>query len=178
MEEKLMPDDFAGVPIFKGLTTNEIAEVLATGSIRECTKGERIIEEGTPGDAFYVIISGRVAVKKRSNGEEKTLAILEKKACFGEMAMISNKPRVASVYAEADLKLISISIMRFNELIHRGCVSCQKIIYNMARVLSDRLGKMEAPFMKILALTAELDTAEKVDEVKKFRTSLETEWTI
>lgn len=60
---------------------------------------DRIIRENDPGESAYVIESGRVEVTKESNGRQIRIAILEKGATFGEMGMVDDLPRSASVTA-------------------------------------------------------------------------------
>jgi CRP/FNR family transcriptional regulator, cyclic AMP receptor protein len=58
-----------------------------------------IIRENDPGESAYIIESGRVAVTKESNGRQIHIAVLEKGATFGEMGMVDDLPRSASVTA-------------------------------------------------------------------------------
>ena len=56
-------------------------------------KGFEIIRQGDPGDAFYLIASGRVSVWVNKGGEKVRVAGLRSDEYFGEMALISNEPR-------------------------------------------------------------------------------------
>ncbi len=58
-----------------------------------------IIRENDPGESAYIIESGKVAVTKESNGRNIHIAFLEKGATFGEMSMVDDLPRSASVIA-------------------------------------------------------------------------------
>ena len=59
--------------------------------------GETLFREGDEGDQMYLIKSGKIRiVKEMSKGEEKTLAVLEAGAFFGEMAVLDKRPRSAS----------------------------------------------------------------------------------
>ncbi|HVW27020.1 MAG TPA: protein kinase [Polyangiaceae bacterium] len=63
------------------------------------TEGELIIREGDPGDAAYMIVSGRCRAFRTVGAEHETLAIMESGDVFGEMALLLDGPRAASVEA-------------------------------------------------------------------------------
>lgn len=71
---------------------------------------ETLFREGDEGDQMYLIKSGKIRiVKEMSKGEEKTLAVLEAGAFFGEMAVLDKRPRSASAIAETDTELIIVN---------------------------------------------------------------------
>lgn len=78
----------------------------------EVSQGDAVFEQGAPGDCFYIIESGRVGV--RINGVER--AILGAGEYFGEMALLSDAPRAASVRALQPTTLLRLSGEDFNEL--------------------------------------------------------------
>lgn len=82
--------------------------------------GETVIEEGDEGSWAYVILSGKVRVFKNTGLGETTLAIMENGQVFGEMALIEDRPRSASVKAETSLKLRVINREQFNELLREN----------------------------------------------------------
>lgn len=72
--------------------------------------GETLFREGDEGDQMYLIKSGKIRiVKEMSKGEEKTLAVLEAGAFFGEMAVLDKRPRSASAISETDTELIIVN---------------------------------------------------------------------
>lgn len=66
---------------------------------RQVEGGELILREGDPGDAAYMILAGRCRAYRGSGGREETLAIMAPGDVFGEMALILDEPRAASVQA-------------------------------------------------------------------------------
>jgi CRP-like cAMP-binding protein/predicted GNAT family N-acyltransferase len=74
--------------------------------------GETIFSEGDPGDNAYVVDSGEVRISHKRNSEagpqERTLAFLKRGALFGELALIENKPRMASATASTDCELMTL----------------------------------------------------------------------
>jgi CRP-like cAMP-binding protein len=112
--------DLPTVPLFSDLPRDAFIELFERCPLRRFGPGERIIEQGTHGDAFYVICEGAVRVFRTDNGERQDLATLEGGACFGEMALLSGAARTASVEgASDDTQLLEISAPVLAELSRR-----------------------------------------------------------
>ncbi|MBZ4417329.1 cyclic nucleotide-binding domain-containing protein [Myxococcus sp. RHSTA-1-4] len=113
-------DDLPTVPLFSDLPRDAFIELFERCPLRRFGPGERIIEQGTRGDAFYVICEGSVRVFRTDGGQRQDLATLEGGACFGEMALLSGAPRTASVEgASEDTQLLEISAPVLAELSRR-----------------------------------------------------------
>jgi CRP-like cAMP-binding protein len=105
------------VPLFSDLPRDAFIELFERCPLRRFGPGERIIEQGTRGDAFYVICEGAVRVFRTEDGQRQDLATLEGGACFGEMALLSGAARTASVEgASEDTQLLEISAPVLAEL--------------------------------------------------------------
>jgi CRP-like cAMP-binding protein len=81
--------------------------LLATASRRLAKAREVICCEGEKGDEFFVVLSGKVAVSADDFGTAKPIAQLGRGAFFGEMAMVANQPRSATVTALEDSDLLA-----------------------------------------------------------------------
>ena len=79
--------------------------------------GQCIIAEGTYGDSFFYIIKGSVQVKKRIGENEETLRELYAGDFFGELALIHDKPRAASVIATEGTELYEMGRKSFSEML-------------------------------------------------------------
>jgi CRP-like cAMP-binding protein len=115
-------NDLPTVPLFSDLPRDAFIELFERCPLRRFGPGELIIEQGTRGDAFYVICEGSVRVFRVDvdNGQRQDLATLEGGACFGEMALLSGAPRTASVEgASEDTQLLEISAPVLAELSRR-----------------------------------------------------------
>ncbi|WP_163996622.1 cyclic nucleotide-binding domain-containing protein [Pyxidicoccus caerfyrddinensis] len=109
--------DLPTVPLFSDLPRDAFIELFERCPLRRFGPGERIIEQGTHGDAFYVICEGTVRVFRMEDGQRQDLATLEGGACFGEMALLSGAARTASVEgASEDTQLLEISAPVLAEL--------------------------------------------------------------
>ncbi|MCB4792288.1 MAG: cyclic nucleotide-binding domain-containing protein [Elusimicrobia bacterium] len=81
-------------------------------------KGELIIKEGTSGNEAFIIQSGRVEVYRNVEGVKIILAVLAKNQIFGEMSMIDDRPRSATVEALEDTTVTVINRNDFNRLFY------------------------------------------------------------
>ncbi|WP_426752261.1 cyclic nucleotide-binding domain-containing protein [Myxococcus sp. Y35] len=98
------------IPLFSDLPRDAFIALFERCPLRRFGPGERIIEQGSRGDAFYVICEGAVRVFRTEEGQRQPLATLEGGAFFGEMALLSGAPRTASVEsASDDTQLLEIS---------------------------------------------------------------------
>ncbi len=79
--------------------------------------GDTVIEEGSKGTTAYVILSGTAQVFKKSGNAEVLVATLGEGQVFGEMGLIEDRPRSASIKALSELKLRAIDREHFNELL-------------------------------------------------------------
>ncbi|MFE8598505.1 cyclic nucleotide-binding domain-containing protein [Archangium violaceum] len=98
------------IPLFSDLPRDAFIALFERCPLRRFPEGGRIIEQGTRGDAFYVICAGRVRIVRQSGAEQRELAQLGEGAFFGEMALLSGAPRSASVVsASEETQVLEIS---------------------------------------------------------------------
>ncbi len=97
-------DVFAGIDLFRGFSLARAREILQVARKVEHAAGETIIEQGTPGDAFYVIASGTASVRR----EGKEIKRYHAGDYFGETALILRQPRNADVVAASSMTLVKI----------------------------------------------------------------------
>ena len=101
------PERLPPIPLFSELTASSFGAVLATLKLRRARPGETILAEGEPGQSFFVLARGVVAVTKHlATGGDVELATLHEGAIFGEMALVSAAPRSATVTARTDADLL------------------------------------------------------------------------
>src|SRR5436190_4380477 len=96
-----MISSLADIPLFAGLSPAECAEFEQRMQRCDFVPQSVIVREGTAGDAAFVVLSGLVAVRRKDpeSGIEFLLAELGPDQMFGEMALLTKKPRGASVVA-------------------------------------------------------------------------------
>jgi signal transduction histidine kinase len=101
-------DALRATQLFEHLPDDEIAGLIEMCDIVALAAGERLIEEGTAGDAFFVVVDGELEVTKRSGSGEVPLARLGPGGIVGEMAVIEGAARNASVTAVTDGRVLRV----------------------------------------------------------------------
>ncbi|HEU4382469.1 MAG TPA: cyclic nucleotide-binding domain-containing protein [Anaeromyxobacteraceae bacterium] len=97
------------IPLFSDLAPEAFRALTERLGLRRTTDGEAVVEQGEPGQSFYVVASGRFRVEKREeSGERVVLARLGEGTFFGEMALLSGAPRAASVISEGEGELLEL----------------------------------------------------------------------
>lgn len=90
-------------------------------------KNYEIIRQGDPGDAFYLIATGRVSVWKKKGTTRVKVAELRSDDYFGEMALISNEPRSATVMAEGLTELFILEKYNFDKILMKNHAIAEKL---------------------------------------------------
>jgi CRP/FNR family cyclic AMP-dependent transcriptional regulator len=136
-------------PLFAELEQKELEALAKTGERREFGRDEVIFGANEPADGLYVIATGRVKVCVSSaGGRELILATLGPEQFFGEMALLDNEPRSASVVAQLPTVAYRIRRDDFNRLLeyHPG------IARKLLRELSLRLRRSNAQMESLATL--------------------------
>ena len=102
---------------FQGFPEAELWEIIRASTWQDYKGGEDIIVEGELDDCFYIIVSGKVVVKKN----DKIIRDLSKGDCFGEMGYLAKTKRTASIVAEKDTSLLKIN----STVISQVSLNCQ-----------------------------------------------------
>lgn len=110
---------------------------------KDIPKGTVLFREGDPGKEMYVLQSGKVAISKKVRDVEKVLAILGPGEFFGEMAIISNKPRNASAAVEEEARVLVIDPRTFEAMIRGNSEIAVRMIKKLAERLSDADAQIE-----------------------------------
>lgn len=100
--------------------------------------GEIIFREGQTGDSLYVIWSGYVAILKGGLDSPSVMGILDPGNVFGEMAILENQPRSATIVALSELRLLEVNHLGFEQLF----ISFPEIARSLMTVLSAKLRRM------------------------------------
>jgi CRP-like cAMP-binding protein len=121
--------------LFAGLESEELAALAEIASEKEFAAGEIVFEEGQPGVYLCILVHGKVEVFHRVNSDEYSIATLGEKECFGEMAILNDELRSASVRALEPTQVLKIDRNSFRELITER----PEISFAIFKILSDRL---------------------------------------
>jgi eukaryotic-like serine/threonine-protein kinase len=102
---------------FTGFPDAEIWEIMRASSWQDYQTDDQIIVEGDVDDCFYIIVSGSVAVRKN----DRSIRILDKGDCFGEMGYLTKTKRTATIVAVEDTSLLKIN----STVISQVSLNCQ-----------------------------------------------------
>jgi cAMP-dependent protein kinase regulator len=107
------------IPILQTIDPYEVSQICDALQTEKIEAGEHIIKEGEGGDKFYIIEEGEAYAEKFNKELNKPVSVYdyEKGGYFGELALIKNEPRAASVVAKTKCKLLSLDRMSFKRLL-------------------------------------------------------------
>src|SRR5512141_1515563 len=125
------------LPLFGGLSAAECSEIEARMRRRDYAPQQTIVREGGPGDAAFLVLSGLVAVRRRDpdSGVEFELSELGPGQMFGEMALLTGKPRGASVIA---VEPTACAVLERDDF-ERALRMYPEIALSLARAMAERL---------------------------------------
>ncbi|UCH78579.1 MAG: cyclic nucleotide-binding domain-containing protein [Candidatus Coatesbacteria bacterium] len=135
--------DLKNVEIFKYLAPEEAAAVLADAREVTLGQGEILFEAGSVGNELFIIKSGRIKVFRVFDGNEISFAEFGTGDAFGEMSLIDEYPRSASVAALEDCVLLSLDRPSFKNLLGKNPDVGVKLLLGLAEVFSKRMRKTD-----------------------------------
>lgn len=127
----------ASVPLLAGLPERTRRLLADTGKRRTYQAGEELVREGSTGTALYIVLSGKARVEQ---GGER-LGEVHPGDFFGELALIEQHPRTASVIAESDVECVLFPAWEFTALLKEH----PEIAVPIMRALIARLHRREHP---------------------------------
>jgi CRP/FNR family cyclic AMP-dependent transcriptional regulator len=109
------------VPLFRDFGEEQLAELAALFTVHQYRKHQTIFREGEPGERFYVVVSGSVAVVRiNGEGRETILSLLKTNDFFGEMSIFDSAVRSASVRTVTVAEVAHIERVEFMALLDRS----------------------------------------------------------
>ena len=141
-ELALAADVLKRVPEFAALDGAQLAEIAARLRSQRFSEGEDIVRTGEPGDAMYLILAGEAEVLAPNGGAP--LAVLQTGDYFGEVALLYDSPRTATVRARGDLTVYTLDRDGFARLLASSPAMRETIEAAVVRRLGGRLGEEPA----------------------------------
>jgi len=131
-------EDVKTMPLFQDLQPAELDLMLVKLQPVSASPGQAIVRQGEPGDRFYVIRSGRVEVLK----DGRFVAALGRGEAFGEIALLLDVPRTATVRAVEHTELLSLEASDFRDLLVAYCGQAGRL-EEMSRQRLDALNSLQ-----------------------------------
>ena len=128
------------VPLFAGVEPTKLKLLAFTSDRMSFEAGQILFQQGDAGDAASVVLNGRAEVLVNRAGSQIKVADLEKNAIVGEIAILCDVPRTATVRAHERLETLKISKDQFLRLL----AEFPDMAIEIMRVLVDRLGRTTA----------------------------------
>lgn len=133
-------DELRRISFFADLATEDLEQLCQMARTVSVDSGELVFEEGSPGDALYVILDGELEVTKRQDGQTVVLALRRAGELVGEMSLLEQAPRSASVRALRESRLLVVSQAAFQTLL-----SCSPSAHlTILRTVTSRLRSTES----------------------------------
>lgn len=105
-----------GMPIFDELSSQKLDQLATWLQPEPLEAGELLFHEGDQADKFYIVESGEVIISRLVDGEPVEISRREAGEYFGEIALLQDSPRTATVTASVDSQLLSLEAEHFREL--------------------------------------------------------------
>ena len=141
----------SGIPIFADLDATELNTVSEHMHVSRFEAGDLVFSEGDPGDEVCFVVDGTLDVLKLYDGKlEKKIAVKAPGGSIGEMAVIGNFSRTATVKSRTDATLLTLPQRRFDQICEEHPKIGVKILRSLARLLSLHLRDTSQELLELI----------------------------
>ncbi len=140
--------------VFEELKDEQLEKIVKLLKPVKAKEGKTIIKENTKGDDIFIILDGQVRVSRFINGKEEAITFLNPGDMFGEMAVLGNQERSATVIAHTDIVMFKFKGKEFKALLDENIEIGFHVYRKMARTLAKRLKELDKRYHDILALVS------------------------
>jgi uncharacterized protein YhbP (UPF0306 family) len=103
--------------VITDLPVQRVESIITTLRSVKVAAGETIVRQGTPADKFFILVDGEAEVLRDEDGAQRQIASLKAGQLFGEVAIMHDQPRSATVRATTDAKLLALERDGFRDLV-------------------------------------------------------------
>ena len=123
----------SGVGLFKGLPVHLLEKIAELAKVNQQKKGAVIFKEGESGDKIYIVVTGRVKIRRQLSAKKETvLYTAGSREVFGDMSLIDGLPRSADAIAEEDSVLFYIERLAFLHFLRMNPDAALKLMETMS----------------------------------------------
>jgi len=153
------PRSLTGIPLFRDLSEAQLARVAAVLRTARAQAGDAILVEGDPGRSLFVLTQGSVETTKHlgviglesGTPRQKVLVRLVAPQFFGEIGLLEDTPRSASVRAATACELLELRREDFDRLVAGDITLGYTLLRNIASSLIGRLRDTDRDLLKLTA---------------------------
>jgi signal transduction histidine kinase len=127
----LMLDELRKIPLFADLSEEDLERLYEMAETVSFPAGQLVLREGDQGDSLFVVLAGELEVTKRQGSQDVLLALYKPGQFFGEMALLEQAPRSASVRTLQESRLLVISQVAFQTLLSCSPSAPLKILHTV-----------------------------------------------
>jgi CRP-like cAMP-binding protein len=147
-------DVLRNLPIFSGLSNDELERVSELCEDKTYASGEPIFHEGEPGNRLFIVIEGEVRISRQIPGAgEEALAVLKAGSMFGEMAVFDRSERSTHAISNGGTTVLTITRPDFEMLLDFNRELAHKVLWACVRLLSSRLRSTNDSLRSFLAMS-------------------------
>jgi CRP/FNR family transcriptional regulator, cyclic AMP receptor protein len=141
----------SGITIFADLNADELNTISEHMHVSRLEPGEIVFSEGDPGDEVCFVVAGTLDVLKLyDGGVEQQIAVTAPGGSFGEMAVVADFPRTATVKARTDATLLTLTRQRLEQICVEHPEIGVKILRAIARLVSLHLRDTSQELLELL----------------------------
>ena len=137
-----------GVPIFSKMEPAKLKLLAFTSERMNFAEGQEVCHQGDPGDTMYVILGGVADVLIDTPGGQIAVAQMKKNSFFGEIAILCDVPRTATIKARETLTTLKITKDTFYRLVGEFPEMAIEVMRELAHRLEDTNQKLRAATAK------------------------------
>ena len=146
------------LPVFSGLDADQLSAVAGALTSRRAGPGVDIFIEGERSTSLFILTSGSVGTSKRLGlaaqdravaGRQKVLVHLRAPQFFGEMGLLSDLERSATITTDTECELLELTRPEFERLVQADAALGYRLVRNIAVVLAERLRRSDLDMLKL-----------------------------
>ncbi len=152
-KDEVVTEILEKLDLFSGLKRESLFKLASLFKERIFNKDEFIFEEGSMGNSMMIIVSGEVRVSQTDESVEEALVVLKKGDLFGEMAMLEELPRTATIIANTNVIILEIKKDDFFQFLNDNSRDGVDILFRLAKTLSSRLREADSKLKVFVSLS-------------------------
>lgn len=127
------------IHLFDGLEEEEIVQFAERLSRQTVLAGTPVLQQGFASSTLFILLSGKVRILRQLGGGPVTIAEFGPLQTFGEMGIVDGEPASATVMADTEIQILSMSAEEFHALLEKSPSLRAKVWRNLARELTRRI---------------------------------------